>query len=112
EGDDVEAVVAMMLNREHPDSVRITTSQGDGGVDILDRAAADDGGDVVYQVKRYAAPLSSSQKGKGAKSAKRLLHPDEGDRRWKDLNVTVWRLVTPWKPTPEAETWLQDTIGP
>jgi hypothetical protein len=38
EGDDVEAVVAMMLNREHPNSVRITPSQGDGGVDILDRA--------------------------------------------------------------------------
>jgi len=112
EGDDVEAVVAMMLNREHPDSVRITPSQGDGGVDILDRGAADDGGDVVYQVKRYASSLNSSQKGKVAKSAKRLLDPDEGDPRWKDLNVTVWRLVTPWDPTPEAVTWLQDTVAP
>lgn len=111
-GDDVEAVVAMMLNREHPDSARITPSQGDGGVDILDRGAADNGGDVVYQVKRYASPLNSSQKGKVAKSAKRLLDPDGGDPRWKDLNVTVWRLVTPWDPTPEALTWLQDMVGP
>jgi hypothetical protein len=111
EGDDVEAVVAMMLNREHRNSVRITPSQGDGGVDILDRGAAD-GGDVVYQVKRYSAPLNAGQKGKIVKSAKRLLDPDAGDPRWKDLNVAVWRLVTPWNPTPEAETWLQESVGP
>ncbi|MEU3624822.1 hypothetical protein BS329_17920 [Amycolatopsis coloradensis] len=111
EGDDIEAVVAMMLNREHPNSVRINPSRGDGGVDILDRGAAD-GGDVIYQVKRYAAPLDASQKSKVAKSAKRLLDPAVVDPRWKDLNVTIWRLVTPWNPTPEAEKWLQDTVGP
>jgi hypothetical protein len=111
EGNDIEAVVAMMLNREHPDSVQITPSQGDGGVDILDRGAADDG-DVVYQVKRYSAPLNAGQKGKIVRSAKRLLDSDAGDPRWKDLNVAVWRLVTPWNPTPEAETWLQESVGP
>src|SRR3954454_9142099 len=47
----VEAVVGMLVNRERPTSVRITPSRGDGGVDILDRGGADDGGDVVYQVK-------------------------------------------------------------
>jgi len=112
EGDDVEAVIAMMLNREHPNSVRITPSQGDGGVDILDRGAAEDGGDVVYQVKRHAAPLTSGQKTKVANSAKRLLDPVDGDPRWKSLNVAMWRLVTPWNPSPEAEKWLQETVGP
>lgn len=107
EGNDVEAVVAMLLNREHPNSTRITPSQGDGGVDILDRRAAPEAGDVVFQVKRYAAPLTSGQKTKVEKSLKRLLDPDKGDPRWRDLNVTIWHLVTPWDPSPEAENWLQ-----
>jgi HJR/Mrr/RecB family endonuclease len=60
EGDDIEAVVAMFINREHPNSTRITPSVGDGGVDILHRGAAG-GKDVVYQVKKFAAPLSKGQ---------------------------------------------------
>jgi hypothetical protein len=112
DGGDVEAVIAMMINREHPNSERITPSVGDGGIDILDRAAADGGGDVVYQVKRYAGPLTSGQKSKVKKSAERLLDEEDGDPRWRDLNVTVWRLVTPWDPSPEAEKWLQDTVSP
>ena len=50
----VEALVAMFVNRERPGSTRITPSRGDGGIDILDRGAGPTGGDVVYQVKRYA----------------------------------------------------------
>lgn len=48
EGNDVEALVAMFVNREHVDSVRITPSKGDGGVDILDRAAGPGRSDVVH----------------------------------------------------------------
>ncbi|WP_306512166.1 restriction endonuclease [Janibacter hoylei] len=107
EGNDVEAVVAMMLNREHPDSVRITPSRGDGGVDILDRGAADGGGDIVYQVKSYCAPLTARQKSEVEKSLARLLDPEKRDPRWKDLSVSVWRLVTPWDPTPESDAWMQ-----
>jgi len=54
EGNDVEAVVAMFVNREHPRSVRITPSIGDGGVDIVDAGAGPEGTDDVYQVKKYA----------------------------------------------------------
>lgn len=105
-GDDVEAVVAMMVNREHPNSTRITPSKGDGGIDILDRSAAPDGGDLVYQVKRYTAPLNATQKGEVENSLARLLGK-ERDPRWGRLNVTQWRLVLPWDPTPEALTWLE-----
>ncbi|UZN04805.1 restriction endonuclease [Cellulomonas sp. S1-8] len=105
-GDDVEAVVAMMVNREHPNSVRVTPSRGDGGVDILDADAGPNGGDVVYQVKRYARPLSKKQQGEIEASLARLLGTEK-DERWTALNVTEWRLVTPWDPTPEAWTWLQ-----
>lgn len=102
-GDDVEAVVAMFVNREHPDSVRITPSRGDGGVDILHRRGATDRTDVVYQVKKYTGPLSSRQMDEVEKSLRRLME----DPRWERLNVSTWYLVTPWDPTPEAETWLQ-----
>lgn len=110
EGEDVEAVVAMMVNREHPNSTRITPSQGDGGIDILDRGAASDGGDVVYQVKRYASPLTPDQKSKVVKSAKRFLGPKDGEGRWGRLKVTEWRLVTPWNPTEEVDKWLHEKL--
>lgn len=103
EGNDVEAVVAMLINREHPNSVRITPSRGDGGVDILDRRASENGGDVVYQVKRYTQPLSASQRDNVEESWSRL----NTDPRWAELDVQEWHLVTPWDPTPEAEAWLQ-----
>ena len=107
DGGDVEAVVAMFVNREHVNSVRITPSKGDGGVDILDRKAGPDGGDAVYQVKRYTGPLSARQKAEVEKSLQTLVR----DPRWSGLNVTVWYLVTPWDPTPEAETWLHGLAG-
>jgi len=50
DGNEVEAVVAMFVNRERPTSVRITPSIGDGGVDIIDAAPALDGTSDVYQV--------------------------------------------------------------
>ncbi|ONI61103.1 hypothetical protein ALI44B_11440 [Leifsonia sp. ALI-44-B] len=103
EGNDIEAVVAMLVNLERPNSVRITPSRGDGGVDILDRGAAADGGDVVYQVKRYTESLSTSQQNNVEESLTRL----QNDPRWATLNVREWHLVTPWDPTPEADAWLQ-----
>lgn len=102
EGGQVEAVVAMFVNREHPNSVRITPSRGDGGVDILDRGAGPGGTDVVYQVKRYTDNLTARQKQAIQDSMERLAT----DKRWKGLLVKEWHLVTPWDPTPEAETWL------
>ncbi|MGR6998660.1 restriction endonuclease [Yinghuangia aomiensis] len=96
EGNDVEAVVAMLVNLENVDSVRITPSSGDGGVDILDRGAGPDGTDVVYQVKRYTGPLDSKQQG----NVEHSLHTLFQDPRWAQLNVKLWRLVTPWDPTP------------
>ncbi|NRQ48510.1 hypothetical protein [Aeromicrobium stalagmiti] len=109
-GDDIEAVVSMMLNREHPNSVRIAPSQGDGGVDILDRGAGPDGGDIVYQVKRFTGPLDSDHKSKIKSSLETLwgnLH-DEG--RWSHLNVTSWQLITATTPSPEGDEWFHETL--
>lgn len=106
EGGQVEAVVAMFVNRERPNSVRITPSRGDGGIDILDRGAGTDGGDVVYQVKRYTEKLTSKQKKDIEKSALTLA----GDERWEGLTVSEWHLVMPWDPTPEVFRWLNELI--
>lgn len=98
----VEAVVAMLVNRERPTSVRITPSRGDGGVDILDRGAGPGGGDVVYQVKSYTRTIEAREKA----SIKDSFDTLGSDERWSGLNVVSWRLVTPLNPSPEAENWL------
>jgi hypothetical protein len=100
----VEALVAMFVNRERPGSTRIKPSRGDGGVDILDRGAARTGGDVVYQVKRFTDGLNTSQKA----SVKDSWNMLRSDPRWEDLRVEEWHLVMPWDPSPEAELWLQE----
>lgn len=104
EGNDIEAVVAMFVNRERPRSTRITPSRGDGGVDILDRNADGNGNDVVYQVKRHTDALTSQQMHRVKASLAKL----KEDPRWTTLNVQEWHLVTPWDPYPEEENWLQD----
>lgn len=100
----VEALVAMFVNRERPGSTRITPSRGDGGVDILDRGAGPTGGDVVYQVKRYTDGFNTSQKA----SVKDSWDTLRSDSRWEDLRVEEWHLVMPWDPSPEADLWLQE----
>lgn len=109
-GDDIEAVIAMMINRDHPDSVRIRPSQGDGGIDILDRGKGPEGGDIVYQVKKFSSSLSSSQKSQIRQSAKILLDPKNQDPRWGWINVTQWRLVVPVDPTPEDLDWFENDL--
>jgi hypothetical protein len=63
DGDDVEAVVAMFVNRERPNSTRITPSRGDGGVDIVDRGAASDGRDEVNSppATRTSSTITSTE---------------------------------------------------
>jgi hypothetical protein len=51
-GDEVETVVAMLVNRKRPNSIRITPSRGDAGVDILDpRASGAAEADAVLQAR-------------------------------------------------------------
>lgn len=98
----VEAVVSMLVNREHPTSVRITPSRGDGGVDILARRQGPTGGDVVYQVKSFTNRVKQREKNSIEESLTTL----GTDERWAGLSIEEWHLVTPLNPSPEAETWL------
>ncbi len=52
-GDDVEAVLAMLVCSQFPNAVRVRPSQGDGGIDVFVPGPAGwDNERAVYQVKR------------------------------------------------------------
>lgn len=104
EGGQVEDVVALLINREFPKSIRITPSRGDGGVDILLPQGEDQNGHVVFQVKKFSGPLTNGQKNQVSDSLSALA----SDKRWGDLNVTEWNLVLPWDPTPETLNWFRE----
>lgn len=53
-GEEVEAVVAILLCREHPTAVRVKPSRGDGGIDVW---VPGDGSAIVYQIKGYTGNI-------------------------------------------------------
>lgn len=105
-GDDVEAVVGMFICSEFPNAVRVRPSQGDGGVDVF---VPGEGGFAVerevYQVKKYAENLTSSQKREITRSYKRVIAASlkEG---WK---IAKWHLVMPLDLTDHnLANWLKE----
>lgn len=101
-GEQVESIVALLINREHPKSVRVKPSRGDGGIDIILPEEEGQRGPIVFQVKKFTDPLTASQKKKIAESLNSL----SKDSRWKDLSIEEWHLVIPLDPTPEALNWF------
>src|SRR5689334_15460479 len=101
-GDEIEAVVAIMLLREYPRGRRVRPSQGDGGVDVLVPHGARRW--EVYQVKGFTAALTSSHKRQISESWRRL-REFTSDR---NIEVTAWHVVRPIDPTHEDDTWLQE----
>lgn len=101
-GDEIEAVVAIMLLREHPHGRRIRPSQGDGGVDVL--VPRGPGSWDVYQIKKFTTALSGSHKRQIDKSWKRL-REFTGER---GIEVTAWYVVRPVDPTHEDNEWLAE----
>lgn len=99
-GEEIEHAIAMFIGSEDSLAEKITPSRGDGGIDILSRYPKT----TVYQVKSFTSPLKSGQKKQVIDSLESLVT----DERWKHLEIDEWHLVTPWDPTPEAETWLQE----
>lgn len=94
-GDEVETVVSMLIFNEHPHATRIRPSQGDFGIDVLvphpdDAALAD-----VYQIKKFATNLDSSQKRQIEDSFQRVL---VGMVR-RGIPLADWYLVMPMDPT-------------
>lgn len=99
-GEEIESVVAMFISGDYPVAERITPSKGDGGIDVLVKTDRT----LVYQVKKFTGPLTSSQKAQIEGSIDSL----RTDPRVKDLQVDEWHLVMPWDATLETKKWVTD----
>lgn len=106
DGNEVEAVVANLLYNEYGRAIRVRPGQGDFGIDIIIPATEESEPWDVYQVKKYAANLTSSQKAKIVESFSRLLI---GLVR-ESLPINDWYLVTPLNPTvlSDLRGWFSD----
>lgn len=105
-GEDVESVLATFISLEERDAIKIRPSRGDGGIDLivyLDAETVD-----VYQIKKFAENLNSSQKA-------------QIENSWKELSSTVadlhlkinsWHLVMPLDPTNENLKWAKELVEP
>lgn len=95
DGSEVEAVIANLLYNECGRAIRVRPGQGDFGIDVIIPASEDAEPWDVYQVKKYAANLTRSQKSKIVESFSRLLIGLVRER----LPINDWYLVTPLDPT-------------
>lgn len=103
-GDEVETVVSMLIHHAHPRATRIRPSQGDYGIDLLEPHPGDDASADVWQIKKFATNLTSSQKSQIEDSFRRVL---VGLVR-RDVPLADWYLVMPLDPTLENHfDWFQ-----
>jgi hypothetical protein len=93
-----EKIVACLLGIENPDAIRIRTSQGDAGVDIL--APVDDETIDVYQLKHYPHRMHWT---KVKESLARL-----SSGQWMGWTIRNWHLVVPKQPTKENLAKLRE----
>jgi hypothetical protein len=102
-GDEVEAVVSNLLYNEVPHAMRIRPSQGDFGIDVLAPHPGNPSVRDVYQIKKFALNLDSTQKTQIENSFKRFLIGLV--KRKYDLGD--WYLMMPLDPTPENQDWFE-----
>ena len=93
-----EQVIGVLLCRMHPGAVRIRTSQGDGGIDVL--VPQGDGSADVYQIKYFPTALDDSRKAQIRRSLHRII-----DNR--DVRVRNWYLTLPINPSNPERTWFR-----
>ncbi|WP_123926639.1 hypothetical protein [Gordonia oryzae] len=103
-GEDVEAVVGMLLCSLFPNAWRVRPGRGDGGVDIFVPLDAHRRRRKVFQVKRFAANLTSGQKEKIEGSFNRVVE----SARAEGWAIESWTLVMPLDPTPGNEGWFAE----
>lgn len=103
-GDEIETVVAVCLCKQFPDAQRIRPSRGDGGIDV--RVDNEDGTIDVYQIKKFAVNLGSSEKRQIIESWRRVKKycNEQG------LRLKNWYLTLPLDPTNENLEWFNENI--
>jgi hypothetical protein len=104
-GEDVETVLAMLLQNAFPAVTHIKPSQGDGGIDIrVDHGAAGAEKTDVYQIKSFTGPLTPGRKNQIQKSLDTFVIYSSDKR----MNVSSWHLVMPENPTNEHLEWFKE----
>jgi hypothetical protein len=98
-GDETEAVLGIMLCREHRTATRVKPSRGDGGIDIW---VPEGDTAIVYQVKSYTGNIDPSRLAKIKKSWETLL--DYAAKN--SITLSAWYLVMPENPTTGQLEWL------
>ncbi|MEV4055173.1 hypothetical protein AB0J55_28565 [Amycolatopsis sp. NPDC049688] len=101
-GDDIEAVIAMMVLRQHPRGQRIRPSRGDGGIDVLVPHAPHRW--EVFQIKKFTTTRDRSQERQITKSWNSLLAFTKEEH----IRVSAWHVVRPIDPTREDREWLAE----
>lgn len=90
----------MCICRERPTARRIRASKGDGGIDVY--VPLGDDHIEVYQVKKFAENLDSSQRGQIRESYNRIKEYAK-KRGW---TIVAWHLTMPLDPTKENDRWF------
>ena len=100
-GEDVERAIATYICLEHPSSVRVRPSGGDGGIDVINTLK--NGKKSVYQIKKFALNLTVGQKNQIKKYWDSICEysKEEG------FELEEWNLVMPLDPTNENREWLE-----
>lgn len=101
-GETVEDAVAMLLCSENFEATQVRPGRGDGGIDVFVPTAPNFSGRDVYQVKRYAENLNSSQQRKIRRSLDQVVETAT-KQGW---TITSWWLVLPLNPTPGNIAWF------
>ncbi len=105
-GEDIEMVLAAFISKEVRDAIHIRPAKGDGGIDLivwLSEESVD-----VYQVKKFAENLGSSQKSQIVASWDRLQKTLAKDQ----FSLHAWHLVMPLDPTPDNLAWARKMVDP
>ncbi|MFE4835527.1 hypothetical protein ACFRAU_12690 [Arthrobacter sp. NPDC056691] len=92
--------MAALILLDHPHGNRITPSRGDRGIDVQ---VETDGEWDIYQIKKFAQTLGTSQRNQIKKSWETFVSQTLAGR-----SIRSWTLVMPWDPTVEQHAWLAD----
>lgn len=107
-GEDVEAVVGMLLCSRFPNAVRVRPSQGDGGIDIFIPVPTGwDKERAIWQIKRYCDNLGGTEKRAIKRSFTRVVETSQKEG-W---TITEWHLVMPLDLTTQNSSWLDTYIA-
>ena len=102
-GDDVEAVVAILLCRENPTATRIKPSRGDAGIDVWVPGVK---GPSVFQIKGYTGNIDATRRGHIKESWDRLQEYLNAN----SISLAAWYLVMPENPTKEQLRWFDEKL--